>query len=480
MSAPRDPQNDNNQNTQNEASQRAALAATAVAEDTTPALSSTPHKYDRYFGTLWRHRDFRILWISLTITHFGGQVTFLALPLTAALLLNATPTQMGLLTMMSALPYTLFGIFTGVLIDRSRKLPLVVWMDVLRGIMLLLVPIAAWLSFISMSILYLVAFMTGLGGIIGWAAYQVFMTERVGRQNLVEANSRIALSDSSAQLVGPGIAGALIHALTAPFAILLDAIAFFISALMLRGICPQASDAPKHTGQVTWDSIWGDAKEGLRLIWHNPILRAIAWGLAIWQMLRHAYVAIVILFAARELGLSPGTIGALYMLAGAGFLLASFMCQSLNQRYGVGRVMLGGIFATALAWLGVAAISPHSYAYLMLGGALLIFDFGAMLFFINYLSLRQSATPDHLLGRVTSTMIFLALSLAPLGSILGGVLGEWLGLRTTIAICGVCCLLLIVALVRISPLTAMRELPTPDSFPLPAPRRTPSAEVAGE
>lgn len=449
------------------------------ASPSTP-LEAPPHKLDKYLGTLWRHRDFRVLWISLTITHFGGQVTFLALPLTAALLLHATPTEMGVLTMMQALPYTLFGLFTGVLVDRSKKLPLVIWTDIGRGAMLLLVPIAAWLGFLGMPILYLVSFFVGLGGIIGWAAYQVFMTERVGRANLVEANSRIALSDSSAQLVGPGIAGALIHALTAPFAILLDAIAYFISAFMLRGIRPQASDAPKQVGEASWASVWADAKEGLKLIWHNPILRAISWGLALWQLLRHAYVAVMILFAARDLALSPGRIGALYMLAGVGFLLASFTCQKLNERFGVGRTMLAGIGATSLAWLGIALISKGDWAFLAFGGALFLFDFGAMLFFINYLSLRQSATPDHLLGRVTSTMIFLALSLAPLGSVLGGLVGDWLGLRVTIAICGIGAAILVVALFRVTPLPQMLKLPTPDTFAPQSKPLAPGAEVAAD
>jgi MFS family permease len=447
---------------------------------TSGGSNSAPHRFDKYLGTLWRNRDFRVLWISLTITHFGGQVTFLALPLTAALILHATPTQMGILTMMQALPYTLFGLFTGVLVDRSRKLPLVIWADVGRGIVLLLVPLAAWLGFLGMPILYLASFFVGLGGIIGWAAYQVFMTERVGRANLVEANSRIAISDSSAQLIGPGIAGALIHALTAPIAILLDAAAFFISAIMLRGIKPQESDAPKQVGHATWNSIWGDAKEGLVLIWRNPILRAIAWGLALWQLLRHAYVAIVILFAVRELDLSPGKLGALYMIAGLGFLLASFTCQRLNDRFGVGGVMLGGIGMTAIAWLLIAAIVKSDFAFLLLGTALFLFDFGAMLFFINYLSLRQSATPDHLLGRVTSTMIFLALSLAPVGSILGGVIGEWLGLRATIGFCGVGAALLVLAQFKFTPLPAMLKLPTPDSHAAPnAPTpHTPGTEIA--
>ncbi len=451
----------NNQSQQQEASQQ-----------------TTPHKLDKYLGTLWRHRDFRVLWISLTITHFGGQITFLALPLTAAILLHATPLQMGVLTAMEVLPYTLFGLFTGVLVDRSRKLPLVIWADIGRGAVLLLIPIAAWTGFLGMPILYVAGFMVGLGGIIGWAAYQVFMTERVGRENLVEANSRIALSDSAAQLIGPGIAGAIIHWLTAPIAILLDAISFFISAIMLRGIQQQASDVPKQTGQATWLSIWGDAKEGLRLIWHNPILRSIGWSLALWQLLRHAYVAVVILFAARDLALSAGQIGALFTMAGVGFLTASFACQHLNNRFGVGRVMIAGIALSCFSWLLIAGIYNSSYAAFLLGAALFVFDFGAMLFFINYLSLRQSATPDHLLGRVTSTMIFLALSLAPLGSLIGGALGEWLGLRATIGICGIAGVALVVTLVRFSPLVQMKTLPTPDTA-APTPR-TPTTEIAAE
>jgi MFS family permease len=454
---------------------------TADANNLSP-LSSSPHWLDKYLGTLWRHRDFRVLWISLTITHFGGQITHLALPLTAATLLHASPLEMGILTAMAALPYTLFGVFTGVLVDRSRKLPLVIWTDLGRGCVLLLVPISVWFHFLSMPILYFASFMVGLGGIIGWAAYQVFMTERVGRANLVEANSRIALSDSSAQLIGPGIAGALFHWLTAPIAILLDAISYFISAIMLRGIQPMVTDAPKQVGHATWASIWGDAKEGLRMIWHHPILRAIAWGLALWQLIRHAYVAVVILYATRELDLSPGKVGAMYMMAGVGFLLASFTCQRLNIRFGVGQVMLGGIAFTAIGWIAMTLITKSVYAGWLFGGVLFLFDFGAMLFFINYLSLRQSATPDHLLGRVTSTMIFLALSLAPLGSLIGGALASWLGLRATIGVCGAGGVLLVIAMLRYSPIGKMKTLPTPESHPVVTAKspHTPGPEVAGD
>jgi MFS family permease len=438
-------------------------------------------RLEKYFGTLLLQRDFRLLWLSLTITHFGGQVTFLALPLTAAIMLNASPLEMGILTAVEVLPYSLFGLFTGVLVDRSPKLPLIIISDVGRGLALLAIPIAAWFDMLSMPILYIAGFLVGLGGIVGWAAYQVFMAERVERDQLVEANSRIALSDSAAQLVGPGLAGALIHALTAPFAILLDAICFFASALMLRNIKPAKTDAPKIAStKPGWDGIWRDAKEGLAMIWRTPVLRSIAISLMMWNLLKHAYLAILILFATRDLGLTPGQIGALFMAAGVGFLLASAICQRLNRRYGVGPIMLGGLALSGVSWLVVATVTRENVTMLHFGFALFAFDFGAMLFFINYLTLRQAVTPEHLRGRVTSTLIFLAVSLSPIGSLIGGLLGQFLGLRATIAIAGVGGVLLGLALLRYSPLKTMHALPEP--APMPATPHGPAAspQIAAE
>src|SRR6185436_11336655 len=168
-----------------------------------------------------------------------------ALPLTAAVVLNASPFEVGVLTALEALPYPLFGLFAGVMVDRLRKLPVIIFADIGRGLALLAVPVCAWLGVLNMEILYVVGFLVGMLTVLGWPAYQVFMTERVGRGNLVEANAKIGVADSAAQLMGPGIAGALIQWLTAPFAILFDAICFFVSALLLRGIPPAASDEPK-------------------------------------------------------------------------------------------------------------------------------------------------------------------------------------------------------------------------------------------
>ena len=410
------------------------------------------------FGGLWRHADFRLLWASLTITHFGGQFTLLALPLAAALLLNASPLQMGILTAFEALPFALFGLFAGVLVDRSRKLPLIIAADVARGAALMLIPCAAWLGFLSMPMLYAVAFLAGTGGVVGWAAYQVLMTERVGRENLIEANAKIALSESGAQLIGPGIAGVAIQWLTAPVAILFDALSFFASAWLLRGIAPSDRDRPRRAADGS--SIWREIADGLRSIWHNEVLRSIAWSVALWNLLRHMYMAIVILYATRVLELSAGAIGAAWMGGGVGCIAASAIATRVNRRHGMGSVMLGGLFLTGLAWGLIGLVRAGSVATpLGLAFGIFAFDLGGTLFFINYLTLRQALTPDHLLGRVTSTMIFLTVAIAPLGSLLGGALGGWIGLRQTIWIIAGCGILLGLLLIRVSPLPGLRRLP---------------------
>jgi MFS family permease len=427
----------------------------------------------RWLTGLWLNRDFRKLWGSLTMVHFGGQITFLALPLTAALLLNATPFEVGVLTALEALPYPLFGLFAGVLVDRTRKLPVMIACDVGRGAALLAIPACAWFGVLSMSILYIVGFLLGLLSVIGWPAYQVFMTERVGRENLVEANAKIGVADSAAQLIGPGLAGALIQWLTAPFAIFLDAVSFFFSAWMLRGIPPRESDSPKSVPR----SVKEEIREGLQAIWDNPTLRALVWSIGLWQIFRHAFIAIVVLYAARELGFSAGHVGALFMTAGLGSLAAAGVTARLNARFGMGATMLGGIAGTGVAWIIMgSATGPYWLASLLFGGGLFLLDLGAMIFFINYLTLRQAVTPDRLLGRVTATMICLTVATAPLGGLAGGWIAEHLGLRFAMLFAGVGALLLAPLVTWGSPLAKMREMPTPQE---PAVTESVAEEMTG-
>ena len=382
----------------------------------------------RAFRGLWLSRDFRRVWASLTLTSFGMQITNLALPLTAALLLNATPMQMGVLIALETLPFALISLHAGVMLDRVRKLPVAIALDIWRGVALLAIPVAAWFGVLSIEILFVVGFLCGVTNVVGGAAYQVLLAQMA------------------------------INALTAPFAIAVDALTFFASALMLRRL-EAKNDIPHVSGNA---GVWREIGEGLKLVKGNPTLRGLAWLAGLWQFLHHMQVAVLILFAARELSLSPGTIGLAYVGGGLGCLLASATAQRLSARFGIGPVIVHGLILTALAWQGFGLIDgPVWLATLMLGAALLVFNFGAVLYAINYLALRQAITPDRLLGRMTATMRFLTVAVAPLGSLVGGALATAVGLRATLLTVGVLGLVLCTAAVFWSPVRRHRKLPAP-------------------
>jgi len=416
------------------------------------------HWFRRNFDGLWLSASFRRLWLSLTVTSFGAQITNLALPLTAALLLNATPMQMGILVALETLPFALFSLHAGVLLDRVRKLPVIIAADVGRGIALLAIPVAAWFGLLSMEILFAVGFLCGMQNVVGGAAYQVLLAQMAGRKRLVEANAKVTLGETSAALIGPGIAGGLIHVLTAPFAIALDAMTFFASALMLRRI-----KAPNDVARDGANGgVWREIGEGLKLVWGNRTLWGLAWLAGIWQFLHHMQVAVLILFATRELGLSAGAIGLAFVFGGAGCVLASASAERLSARFGIGPVIVHGLILSAFGWQAYGLIGgPPWLAGLLLGMAMLVFDFGAILYAINYLSLRQAITPDRLLGRMTATMRFVTVASAPIGSLVGGALASQIGLRSTLLAVGMLGLLLSAAAVLWSPVRRHRSLPEP-------------------
>jgi Transmembrane secretion effector len=405
---------------------------------------------------LWRSADFRRIFASATITAFGAQVTNLALPLTAALLLSATPLEMGALIALETLPFALVSLHAGVMLDRVRKLPVVIACGAGRGIALASIPVAAWLGVLTIQHIFVVGFVCGLQNVIGGAAYQVLLAQLAGRRRLVEANAKVALGETSAALVGPGLAGLLIQLLTAPFAIALDAVSFVASAWMLSGV-----RAPRDQPlRVSGTSVGHEIMEGLRLVARNPTLRSLAILAGSWQLLHNMQLAVLILYATRDLALSPGAIGVVFMCGGAGCMLAAASAERLSVRFGVGPVIIGGLGLTAVGWLSYALVrGTPLVAAITLGAAMLVFDFGAVLFGIAYLSLRQAITPDRLLGRMTATMRFLTVASAPVGALAGGAIAAVIGLRATIFGAATLGMLLVAVAAAWSPVRRYRELP---------------------
>jgi MFS family permease len=405
-------------------------------------------------GDLLRDRTYRRLWTSILISAVGGQVTMLALPLTAALLLQATPTQMGLLTAMEVVPFVLFSLPAGVWLDRVRKLPVYVAGEFLLALVVLSVPIAWWLGWLSMPWLYAVGFAIGTIYAIAGSAAQIVLTQIVARERLVEAHAKNALANSSAEVAGPAVAGALIKMAGAPLALLADALLLALSTLILRGLHIVTTDTPVPT------RFWPALKDGLRFVAGQRLLVTMAIAVGLWQMCHHAALVVQILFATHVLGLSEGGVGLCFIALGAGTVVASMAGHRLSMRIGPGPALVLGLAICGSGWL-LGAAAPASPAGIALFALMLsCFGMGAVLIFVNFLSLRQAVTPAPLLGRMTSIMRWLILLPAGPGALIGGWLGEHMGLRVALAFAGGLSLLLAAGTWR----TALRRthrLPAP-------------------
>jgi len=407
-------------------------------------------------GDLLRDLVYRRLWSSILISSLGGQITMLALPLTAAVLLDASPTQMGLLQAMEILPFVLFSLPAGVLLDRCAKLPVYVWGESLLAVAVATVPVAAWLGVLSMSWLYVVGFVLGCVYTVAGSAAQIVLTQVVPRERLVEAHAKNALASSGAEVAGPGLAGALIKLVGAPLALAVDALLLLASAAILRGI--QVKEAlVERRGQAFWPEL----KAGLRFVRERPLLVSLATATGGWQLFHNAALVVQILYATRELHLSPQTVGLSYVALGAGTVLASIFGHRISRRIGPGPCLVLGYAACGVGWLQLALMPTGAGGVVSFGLMLFAFGVGAVLIFINFLSLRQAVTPAPMLGRMTSTMRWLILLPAGPGALIGGWLGEHLGLRSALAFSGVGACLLAVLAWRHPVIRGVRELPKP-------------------
>ena len=408
-------------------------------------------------GDLLRDAAYRRLWTSILISSLGGQVTMLALPLTAAVLLHASPTQMGLLTAMEILPFVLFSLPSGVWLDRVRKLPVYVVGESVLALVVASVPLAWWLGWLSMPWLYCAGFVIGTVYTVAGSAAQIVLTQVVARERLVEAHAKNALAGSGAEVAGPGVAGALIKLVGAPMALLVDAVALLVSAAILRGIrIEEQMRRPERR------DFWRDLMAGVRFVAGNRLLVTLAAAVGVWQMCHHAAIVVQILFATRTLGLNEQQVGLSYVGLGVGTVAASIFGNRISQRLGPGPCLVTGFAICGAGWMLLSFAPANAWGTLLFSAMLVLFGCGAVLVFINFLALRQAVTPAPLLGRMTSTMRWLILIPAGPGALLGGWLGEHIGLRAALAFAGGGALLMAAVAWRIPVIRELRKLPEPE------------------
>lgn len=382
--------------------------------------------------SLWGNPDFLKLWAGQTISELGSRITRDGLPLAAVISLGATPFQMGVLAAAGAAPVLLTGIIAGVWVDRLRRRPILIAADIGRAMLLASIPLAAILGLLSIWQLFLILALTGILTVLFDSAYVAYLPGLVERENVLEGNSKLALSGAAAEIAGPGAAGALIQALTAPVAILIDAVSFLFSIVTLAAI--RKPELPP-VALVGRQSVWREATEGLRATWESGILRAFLLAGGTRNFFGSFWAALYALFAIRELGMGPAALGLTIAMGGVGDLLGAVAAARLVKHYGLGRTLLFSFALSAsAAFLIPLAGGTVLLAVLMLMAAQLVGDMLRTVYEINSTSVRQAVTPDRLLGRTNASMQLLAAGVGPLGALAAGALGQLVGLRATLAI----------------------------------------------
>jgi MFS family permease len=413
-------------------------------------------------GGLWLHRDFRALWGAETISQLGSQVTFLALPLVAILVLDESTFRVALLTSVEFLPFLLFTLPAGVWVDRLRRRPILILGDLGRAVALLSVPVAHWLGVLTIWQLYVVGFVAGVCTVFFDVAYQSYLPALVGREQIVEGNAKLELSRSAASIGGPGLAGALVSALTAPVAVLVDAVSFLVSALLL-GRIRAAEVVPARDERRPLRT---ELLEGLRYVLTHSYQRGMVAAVALSNFFGQLVFSILLVYAVRELGLSAATIGIVLAVGNLGTLAAALTAGRIGKRLGVGRTIVLAALLFAPGTL-LIALAPEGLAIPFITASMMIIGFGGILYNVTAISLIQAITPDRMLGRANASRRFVVWGVIPFGGLAGGALGSAIGLRATIAVGAVGGLLAVVPIV-LSPVRKVVTMPDgePQSSPI--------------
>ena len=410
-------------------------------------------------ATLWRHRDFMLLWIGQSVSVFGNQFTALALPIIAILALGAGAAEMGILGAAGTAAFPLIGLFVGVWVDRHRRRPVLIAGDLGRGIIVGVVALLAFASLLQMWILYVLSFLTGVLTVFFDVAYMAYLPSLVSRRQLVEGNSKLETTNSLSAVAGPGLAGAVIRILSVGWAMVFDAFSFFFAAAMMTGIrTPETVTSPADRKHV-----WAEMREGLAVVFRDRRLWSIAGCTATANLFANATFAILFLYAKSDLGFTDETLapafGVIFSVGAIGGLLGAVTAGRLARRLGIGATIVLGSLIGGVAAVGILFATPAT-AFVVLVGTFALLNFSILVYNINQVSLRQALVPVRLQGRLNATMRFLVWGTVPLGSLLGGILGVVIGLRATVVVTVIGGLFAF-AWVLFSPVRSLREMPAP-------------------
>jgi MFS family permease len=449
---------------------------------------------------LWDNGDFVKLWVGQTISNFGSGITGIALPLTAVLVLAATPTQMGILGALDGAAVFVFGLVAGVWVDRLRRRPILIIADIGRAVLLGSIPLAALLGILHLGQLYIVAGLTGILTVFFNVAYESFLPSLIPTEQLVEANSKLGMSDALAEIGGPGSAGALVQLLGAPLTIGFDALSFLLSALSIGLVrtrepkpgAMQGNDSnqvgsyssatgghkgPTHNppdcvptstsvptrgalagAEERRRNIWRESSEGLRMIRESRLLRPLVISAALFNFFGSFIGTLYVLYIVRDIHAPPLLIGFLIATGGVSALAGTLVAQRVIRRLGVGMAIGGMLFLYGLTGLLIPlAQGSLIVAATLLFASQLIGDVSVAIYLIAEVSFRQALIPNALLGRVNASIQFLTQGVGPVAAILAGILGSVIGLRLTILI-GVLGVICAGAWLLFSPIRKVRSL----------------------
>ena len=404
--------------------------------------------------SLWRHPDFLKLWVGQTVSEIGSRISREGIPLTAVLVLHASTAQMGVLTATGAVAVLLFSLVAGVWVDRLRRRPVMISTDLARAVLLCSIPAAAAWGRLNMPQLYLVIALTGVLTVFFNVAYQSILPSLVSGGQLFDGNSKLATSAATAEVLGPGITGVLVQWITAPIAILFDALSFLFSALTIWLIRKPEPSPVRHAHE----DLRTEITAGLRFIWNTPALRALGLMNATAYLFQGLIGPLYILYGIRELRMGPAVLGIVIAAGGAGSLFGSALAPAFVRWMGFGRLTIGAsIFYGLVLFLVPLAHPPLVFAISCLLIQQFFGDLAMAAFNVSAISLRQTLAPENILGRVNAAMQLLSMGAMPAGALFGGLMAAGVGIRFTLAIAagGV---LLSSAWIIASPVRKLREL----------------------